>query len=143
MEGGKPSVIMKEFWRNSERFADVFNAYFFNGKEVIQAEDLQELDTDVSGIIDTGEYKVTLERTRDVIKKTAYGMDFILLGLESQKEVHYAMPLRHMIYDGLGYLKECNGLVEKNKGTRHTSAEFLSKMKATDRLHPIITLTIY
>lgn len=31
-------IIVKEFWRNNERFADLFNAVLFKGKCVIKAE---------------------------------------------------------------------------------------------------------
>ena len=34
-------IIVKEFWRNNERFADLFNAVLFKGKCVIKAENLQ------------------------------------------------------------------------------------------------------
>ena len=42
---------MKTFWRNNERFADLFNAVVFNGSQVINPDELTEMDTDVSGII--------------------------------------------------------------------------------------------
>lgn len=53
-----------------------------------------------------------------------------------------------MIYDALGYLKEYRELTHtfknaKRKDKTTTADEFLSKMKKEDRLHPIITLTIY
>mgnify|MGYP000320305257 CR=1 FL=1 len=51
---------------------------------------LHEGDTDVSGVIQLKDYKETLSRTRDVIKKTAYGVEFVVLGIESQQHIHYA-----------------------------------------------------
>ncbi len=59
--------------------------------------------------------------------------------------VHYAMPLRVMIYDALGYLKECSEFARfhKQEKTPMTFEGFLSKMKREDRLHPIITVVIY
>ena len=42
----KSDVIFKEFWRNNERFADLFNAVVFGGREVIKPEILQEIDWD-------------------------------------------------------------------------------------------------
>ena len=56
-------IIVKEFWRNNERFADLFNAVLFKGKCVIKAENLQEIDTDVSGTIRVQEYKETKTNT--------------------------------------------------------------------------------
>ena len=101
-------IIVKEFWRNNERFADLFNAVLFKGKCVIKAENLQEIDTDVSGTIRVQEYKETLKRARDIVKKYYNGVEFNILGLEMQEKVHLAMPLRTMVYDALGYIKEYN-----------------------------------
>jgi len=33
----------------------------------------------------------TVERTRDVIKKSALGVDFVIMGIENQMKVHYAV----------------------------------------------------
>ena len=48
------------------------------------------------------------------MKKTAYGVDFVIWGIENQQRIHYAMPLRHMIEDALSYLKEYNEIAKKN-----------------------------
>lgn len=145
MEHTKADIIFKDFWRNNERFADLFNVVVFGGKEVIKPEALHEMDTDVSGVIQLKDYKETLSRTRDVIKKTAYGVEFVVLGIESQQHIHYAMPLRHMVYDAMSYLKEYQEITRKYKKDtgKKTEDEFLSKMKKDDRLHPVITLTVY
>ena len=145
MKNTRADVIFKEFWRQNERFADLFNTVIFKGKEVIRPENLSEMDTDVSGTIEMKDYKETLTRTRDVVKKAAYGVEFVVMGLESQEAVHYAMPLRTMIYDSLGYLKEYREISRNRRkdGTLETKEEFLSKMKKEDRLHPVISLTIY
>lgn len=141
----KADVILKDFWRQNERFADLFNAVIFRGKQVIKPEDLTERDTDMSGIIQFKDYQKTLERTRDVVKKMAYGVEFAVLGIESQQKIHYAMPLRTMLYDSLGYLKEYQEITRIRKAERGkmTEDEFLSKMRKEDRLHPIISIVLY
>lgn len=106
----KADIILKDFWYQNERFADLFNAVRFRGKQVIKPEDLTERDTDMSGIIQFKDYQETLECTRDVVKKMAYGVKFAVPGIESQQKIHYAMPLRIMLYDSLGYLKEYHQL---------------------------------
>lgn len=145
MKNTKADVIFKDFWRLNERFADIFNTVVFGGKAVIKPESLQEMDTDVSGVIQMKDYKETLARTRDVIRKAAYGVEFVILGIESQKHIHYAMPLRHMVYDAMGYLKEYQEMVRSCKENRKkvTEDEFLSKLGKYERLHPIVTLTVY
>lgn len=109
MGNTKDDVIFKEFWRSNERFADLFNVVVFGGKEVIKPDALQEMDTDVSSVIQMKDYKETLTRTRDVIKKAAYGVEFVVMGIESQQYIHYAMPLRHMVYDAMSYFKRVPG----------------------------------
>lgn len=72
-------------------------------------------------------------------------MDFVIWGLENQERIHYAMPLRHMVGDAFSYLKEYNEIAAKNRKDKDftTSDEFLSNMKKTDRLHPVISLCVY
>lgn len=52
----------------------------------LYSEDLTERDTDMSGIIQFKDYQETLERTCDVVKKMAYGVEFAVLGIESQQK---------------------------------------------------------
>lgn len=141
----KADVVLKNFWRDNERFASLFNAVVFNGEEVIMPDNLEETDTDLSNIIELKTYRETLERSRDVIKKTAYGVDFVIMGIENQQNIHYAMPLRVMLYDALGYLKEYQEISRSNKKTSDTmtAEEFLSALRKQDRLHPIISIVIY
>lgn len=141
----KPDIILKNFWKNNERFADIFNAYLFRGEQIIKAEDLTEADADISSLVKFNGYAETLGKVFDVVKKSANGVDYVILGLENQSKIHYAMPLRHMIGDAFSYLKEYKELEAKNKKYNNykTKHEFLSKFQKTDRLHPIVTICIY
>lgn len=141
----KLDVLLKDFWRSNERFADLFNAVMFQGEEVLRAEELQEMDTDVSGIIQLKDHAESLMRIRDVVKKMAFGVEFVVFGIESQQNIHYAMPLRTMLYDGMGYLKEYQEITRSHKAEKAamSKAEFLSGMKKEDRLHPILSIVIY
>ena len=141
----KPDTILKTFWKNNQRFADLFNTVLFEGNPVLKPNDLQEVDTDVSSIIKFNGHAEIVQRILDVVRKTAYGVDFIIWGLENQEKIHYAMPLRHMIGDSLIYLKEYNEIAAKNRKEKEysTSDEFLSALKKDDRLHPVISLCIY
>ena len=68
------------------------------------------------------------------------------LGLEIQDKTHYAMPLRTMTYDALGYIKEYNDIKKHhklNKDSFCSPEEFLSGINKSDRFHPIITIVLY
>ncbi len=57
MKSTKADVIFKGFWRVNEHFADLFNTVVFHGKEILKPEILEEMDTDVSGVIEMKDYK--------------------------------------------------------------------------------------
>ena len=141
----KTDLILKKFWKDNDHFADLFNACLFEGKQVLKPEDLTEVDSDFSSLVHLNSHAETIQKVLDVVKKTAYGVDFVILGIENQQKIHYAMPLRHMIGDAFSYLKEYNEIATKNTKEKSWSSpdEFLSKFKKTDRLHPMITVCIY
>ena len=56
----KPDVVLKKYWENKERFSDFFNAVLFDGKTVIRPEELEDLDTDESSILEHKNYAETL-----------------------------------------------------------------------------------
>ena len=41
----KPDVILKDYWRDNEHFADLFNAVLFEGKQLIKPCELEDVDT--------------------------------------------------------------------------------------------------
>ena len=110
-----PDTILKNFWKDNKRFADLFNACFFDGNPKLNPDDLTEVDTDVSSLLQFHGYAETVKRIVDVVKKSAYGVDFVILGIENQSKIHYAMPLRHMLGDAFSYLKEYNEIAKKHK----------------------------
>ena len=53
----KADTVVKNYWRNNEQFADIFNAVLFNGNKVIKPEELEDMDTEESfGIRTQGVY---------------------------------------------------------------------------------------
>ena len=70
----------------------------------------------------------------------------MLLGIENQSEIHYAMPVRNMLYDAIQYVAQVEDTARSHKmGDKmpETRAEFLSGFYKTDKLLPVITLTLY
>ena len=48
---GKSNIAIKQFFRDKERFADLFNGYVFQGEQIVKPEDLEEKDSESSIII--------------------------------------------------------------------------------------------
>ena len=143
----KPDSADKVYWRQNETFADLFNAYLYEGEQVIKSEELEELDTDASDIVEIGEVKESIRGARDVIKiaKKYNGVEYVLLAIENQEGIHYAMPIRVMGYDHYSYNKQYNDRKNyyKTNGISLKDDEFISGIRKTDKFLPVITLVLY
>ena len=140
-----PDLPLKEFWSSNEHFAELFNSYMFNGTEVLKPELLRDLSPDVSVSIFSKEFQKTIRRTRDVLKVTETGEYYRILGIENQQAVHYAMPLRTMVYDMLTYLQEMEKITRNHRKEKDFTSveEFLSGFTKEDKLHSCHTIVIY
>ncbi len=63
----KPDIILKNYWNNKEQFADLFNAVLFQGRTVIRAEELEDMDTEESSLLEHREYTESIQASRDNI----------------------------------------------------------------------------
>ena len=70
----------RHFGGNNDHFADLFNAALFDGEQVLNPADLMEVDTDVSSMVKFNNHAETVQKVLDVVKKTAYGVDFVIWG---------------------------------------------------------------
>lgn len=144
----KADVVVKNYWRNNEQFADFFNAVLYEGKQVIKPDELEDMDTEESYVSENKKYVESVLASRDNIKirkkSTKHDVDLCILGMESQEHIHYAMPMRVMGYDYGSYKKQYDSNAVKYKIAKGLSDdEFISKMKRTDKFIPIITIVIY
>lgn len=141
----KPDPVLKDFWSDNNRFADLFNQVLFQGKTVIKPDKLSDKDTEESAVLLEKERITALSRARDVIKQHIDGAELVLVALENQMKIHYAMPVRSMLYDALRYTRQCKNLEQNHRrdGDLKGADEFLSGMTKTDRLQPVINLVVY
>lgn len=145
----KPNTVLREYWDNNERFADLFNAQLFGGEQVIKPDELLPVDTMAVSVFEHGEYAESIESARDKINicrhSTALGVELEILGEENQEHIHYGMPMRLMGYDYHVYKKQYDDNAQKYKKCSEglTRDEFLSKMKKTDKFVPVITIVVY
>ena len=140
----KPDTILKNYWRDNAQFADIFNAVLFEGRQVILPEELEDVDTEESSVMEHRDYAQSIKASRDNIKvskrSTTYGVAFTLLGMESQEHIHYAMPMRVMGYDYGTYKKQYDSNARQYKTADGMEQdEYLSRMKKTDKFMPVIT----
>lgn len=147
---GKLDTITKEYMSKPQYFADAFNSSVFRGKQIVKADELSllELDPTELGILVKEDAQDIVKKVRDVLKKSILMNNgkivFLLLGVENQSEIHYAMPVRNLLYDALNYGQQVNKIASKHRKKKDLKgAEFLSGFSRTDKIMPVITLTIY
>ena len=164
---GAADTVTKAYIRKNEVFADVFNYFMYDGIQKIQPEQLRELDSTEMAILlnekdtkdNTNEDKEAskhkmVQKYRDLLKTATIMEDgeaaYVLLGIENQTEVHYAMPVRNMLYDAMQYNQQVTDIAEKHKGQKGSkryqkisNGEFLSGFYKNNKLIPVITLVLF
>lgn len=145
---GKKDDVTKDYMSDNERFADVFNYLIYDGKQVIKKDDLTEKDPTELTILNNGNDIFSKQKMRDVLKqcivKKSGDITYVLMGIENQSDIHYAMVIKNLLYDTLNYASQADmisAVHKKNKDLRKD--EFLSHFAKTDRIYPVITLTLY
>ena len=144
-------TVTKQYMSKGEIFADAFNYLIYSGRQVIRPDQLSEMDTTQIAIPfapqEQGKPETT-QKYRDVLKTLSVKKDktctYLVLGIENQSRVHYAMPIRNMLYDVLQYEKQVRELAAKHRQNRdaENADEYLSGLTKDDRLIPVITLVI-
>lgn len=128
----------KKFFGDNERYADLINGIGCDGVQYVKPADLQELDT------------ASKKKARDLLRKTAFGMNFAIIGIENQEEVDYKFPLRNLHYEVNQYEKQATEVRREIRGNRKKvldtnlrPGEYMYGFKKDSRLHPVITFVIY
>ena len=144
--------------RKNNIFADAFNYLIYEGKPVVDPERLRELDTTEIALPfgsqekENGQSNDLVQKYRDILKSAVVMQEdeaaYILLGIENQTDIHYAMPVRNMIYDALQYGKQVADTAVRHRknyknSRKHISGECLSGFYKEDVLKPVVTLVIH
>ena len=146
---GKIDTITKEYMKNPVIFADMFNKFLYHGKQVINPDNLIEMDsTEIVVPYGEGKAGVPAQKYRDVLKlmMTDGNIAYCILGCEDQGAIHYAMPVKNMLYDSMQFARQVTKAAKSHRQEKEhkpTSDEFLSGFYKTDRLIPVVTLVIY
>lgn len=150
---GKKDTLTKDYMKNAQVFADAFNHLIYQGKKKINPEMLHTVDTTELSVLYGNDEKrkisYPVQRYRDELKILHTMEDgqavYVLLGVENQSEVHYAMPVKDMVYDALEYASQVDETARKHRreGRKGTAGEYLSGFYKDDILLPVVTLVIY
>lgn len=137
-------VISVEYFEEPERFADLVNGYVFSGEQVVKPESVRELNRVVMKSHSDNTQSGSGYVIRDVRCEIGLGIRVVLISLETQSDIHYAMPVRVMDADAAIYRRQWRKKRQKHRKKKDLEgAEFLSGFARDDKLIPTLTLVLY
>ncbi|MBE5705508.1 MAG: hypothetical protein EGR78_09350 [Erysipelotrichaceae bacterium] len=101
----------KQLLRDGECFADLCNALYFHGRQVIKPENLISQENDVSTLIGKEPLPMETKRYRDIVRKASINGDYMIIGVEHQSSLDKNMIIRILNYDTQLYINQ----VERGK----------------------------
>ena len=104
----------KQLLRDGECFADLCNALYFHGRQVIKPENLISQENDVSTLIGKEALPMETKRYRDIVRKASINGDYMIIGVEHQSTLNKNMIIRILNYDAQLYINQ----VESGKEVR-------------------------
>ncbi|MBR4777359.1 MAG: hypothetical protein IK007_07080 [Lachnospiraceae bacterium] len=154
---GKQDVTQMKFFRDTKRFADIWNGLAFNGRQVVKWDELEEISP--IGLAVNKELKT--KKTADIVMaSTGTGERLAILIAENQLSIDYSMIVRVLLREFMEYDRQVSEIIKKNrdelrtmKGRKKTedsienknltAGEYMYLFKKTDRLKPVSTLVLY
>ena len=96
----------KKLLRDKGCFADLCNYAFFQGRQVIQPEELVSRENDLSILIGNVDNPIEIKRYRDVVRKASIHGDYVIIGVEHQSTFDEKMIFRILNYDATIYINQ-------------------------------------
>ena len=104
----------KQLLRDPGCFADLCNALYFHGRQVIKPENLISQENDVSTLIGKEALPMETKRYRDIVRKASINGEYMIIGVEHQSTLDKNMIIRILNYDAQLYINQ----VESGKEVR-------------------------
>lgn len=127
-------------------FEELFNVGIFGGEKVISAQNFVDVQNTYQETLRSryGKKRKAV-RVRDVVKALWINGHFVMLAVECQAEINYCMPLRCLEYDVEEFSRQLRRMRRRyeQEGGLKTGPEFLSGIRETDRLTPVITVLLF
>ena len=135
-------IALKDFFSDNKVYASVFNDFLFK-EDLIYPDELEPIDTAYQETVIAKAKPEKIYRYRDCLRRTKYG-HLLIVGIENQDKIHYAMAVRKMLYDALSYSSELGiyGSKDVDK-TEWTVDERLSNVPRGVKVTPVITVVFY
>ena len=112
---GQKDISLVCYFDDRARYADLINGFIFCGEQVVSEEDVQEMDSNVTGVFGRLRNRFMVQKYRDCVRKIVFDTGFAIVGIENQDQVHYAMPVRIMLEDAAGYDRQLRHIRKRHR----------------------------
>lgn len=144
---GKKDIVSIEYFKDNKRFADLVNGFLYHGEQMIKPEEVKKENRSwvKKNEKDETDTKVYQALYRDLVRMIGSDLQVMLIAIEEQSAVHYAMPVRIMNADSAMYDSQWREIAKKHRESKDLTDtdEFISGFSKSDRLIPVVTIVIY
>lgn len=140
---GKIDIGTNEFLREPARVADLLNGFVYHGEERVKPDEVHELRSVLNRREAQGQGSVQTV-TADVVTKVGKDMHAMIVVLENQTDIHYAMPVRMMNLEAMGYHSQWRQAAKAHaKGKDLRGVEYLSGFAKGEKMEPVLPIVLY
>lgn len=141
---GQKDISLVRYFEDRGRYADLINGFVFKGEQVVSDNDVQEMDSRITGVFGKLKKRFVIQKYRDCVRKVVFGTGFAVIGIENQDKIHYGMPVRIMLEDAGEYDKQLRQIKRFHRNKRDLREdEFLGGIARVDKVYPAVTICIY
>lgn len=153
---GVSDVTTNEYLDTRERVADLLNGFVYHGKELVRPEHVKQMKNVLSC---TERQKVTRRSRRkggekqirtvtvDAIREVEHeskAMRAVIVMLENQTDIHYAMPIRALNLEAIAYHTQWRQAAKEHSAKKDLSgAEYLSGFAKNEKVKPVLLVVLY
>lgn len=136
---GQPDLSSNSLISHPDVFADIINAFVYEGKQVLAKEDLKPFYTNTDLAKEGGTLKGLY---RDVcMEDLRGGVRYVIWGIENQYVEDYTTPFKVMGYDYTAYDRQIEEFTAQNRANK-TNA-YVNGLLPAQKLKPVITIVLY
>lgn len=154
---GVRDVTTNEYLDTRERVADLLNGFVYHGKEFVRPEHVKQIKNVLSRAErqkhaqrnrkKNGEEKIIQTVTVDVIREVERdlnAMRAVIVMLENQTDIHYAMPIRALNLEAIAYHTQWRQAAKVYSAKKDLSGvEYLSRFAKNEKVKPVLLIILY
>ena len=72
---GQKDISLARYFEDDSRYADLINGFIFGGKQVVSGNDIQDLDSRITGLMSKIKKGFKVQKYRDSVRKVVLALD--------------------------------------------------------------------